>query len=670
MPYIFDDSLDMSERPDPLSAIQGKGPESATSQPKGRYVFSDEQPPQNPSAYDNYVQPFIDTFNHGVSDLKDFATMNYSNEHPMLDELHKKRQNKTADRHDYERAFMEGFANNPGGKFLGALGGIIPEANVVTTVLGNWVNPWLVEKTGVDPTELQMAEMLLPVGMAAKAKGKQIPSVKAAGKTLDIASYPIRHPIDFTGGIAEATIGIGKKVVQPVVKGIIEHDNPITGEPGLKTALASDTSIEGQRLANKFGVNMTAGELTGNPTARGMEDALANSGRWGGKFAEANQAKTNAIIKRFNETLAKIYPEGTSRADVGDRLSSAYNDTLTNLIKTRNEQAKIDFGTALQGATNSNILANNLFRELQAIKSEGDAKLLTRSKSYGALLARKILGRTSTKTKSGNIQADTISLTDLANGLSDFSAEAARPGSILDNAQTAAERRVYSRLYSALQKDLDAEISNPKGDPKRAAQLMLARDNFRNASNQIGDLSKTAIGRMVGGVEMDSQGRMILSPEKVADKVSNMEPTEIVSTLKFLDKHHPDVAQMVRRFTLESALKKATQGIGLRGEGTTKPFSKAEFVKSLPDRETLNALLKNNPEYATDVADMAAFLNRMIDYGAERKGSHTAQRQDFMSRIADYSKGALYRSIISDSLANELMNPLPPKQPGLLTPRQ
>lgn len=551
---------------------------------------------------------------------------------------------------DYSAAILEKFGESAPGKAVGVIGGIVPEFNIVGTAVSRYVNPAISELTGIAPENLELMEL-----------ASSPLALKAAKKAQTPTEYAVRHPVDTAlKTISGTTNLIGKTarpVIQPAIKGILEGDNPITGEPGLKSALASDVAKEGARLEQNIpGLKFTAGESTGNATAMGIEDALANSARWGGKFAERNQRNTDAVITKFNKELDKIYPEATTRDDAGNRLASSYNSTLNSLLKTRSEQAKVDFNAALEGSKDPYILSNNLFRELQAIKSEGEGKLLTSSDKHAAAVARELLGRVSTKTQKGNIQADMLSIKDMARGLSSFSAESRRPGGTLDNAQTAAERRVYTRLFKALEADLEAEIQSPKGSPERASQLALARNNFREFSNKISDVEKTTLGKLIGNAEHDSQGNLVVSPEKIADKFTAMEPTELRNTLKFLDEQHPDVAQMARRYTLERALNQALEGRGQRGTGTTKEFAKAEFVKALPDDAKLKALL-GNPKAASEIQDVAAAVNRMIDYGAQKKGSQTFSRGNFMEAILSWGKGAIYRSIVSDTLAQDLLNP-------------
>jgi len=617
--------------------------------------------------------PFVETFKHGVQSAKDFATMDYKDPldekaMPALAEFRKKYQDGTWTRIDLQRAFLESMENNPGGKFLSTLSGVIPEFNILTTALNEWVNPAIEKATGADPSTIALAQL---AGGTALGGAKMIKdgsfgpkanllemspitkgAVEIAKPVAQKIAYPFLNPIESSSYVIKAT-------TRPIVEKIIDSTNPITGSKGLKEALESPEAIEGQRLASKFGIDMTAGELTGQPRFRGLEDALANSARWSERFTENNIKKTDAIINRFNNVLDKIYDKPTSSTDVGVNISSAYNNTIGSLIKTRREQAKLDFGTAYEGAGEAGkyIQSNNLFRTLQELKDEGSARLLTPSKEEGGALASKLLDKLSVDTKKGNKMADTITMEELGNGLSDFSAAARRPGGAFEDAKTAAQRRVYARLYDALLKDLDAEITNPKGDPQKAAMLSVARNNFKDFSNKIADIEKTTIGKMVGEAARDSDGNLIVSPEKIAQRINSMEPTEIGRTFKFLDESHPEVSNMVRRYIVEQALIKAMEGKGQRDAGGTKAFPKAEFVKSLPNDHKLNAIF-GDKAIKTDIIDTAAALNRLIDWSATKSGSQTAQRTDILNILKKLPDSIIAKAIETDGLAEYLIDPV------------
>lgn len=562
-----------------------------------------------------------------------------------------------ASRADYAGSILEKFGESGPGKAVGVIGGVVPSFNLIGTAIQKYVNPNIEKATGLSQDEVVLAEMLAaPLGLKGTSKSKQkffsgLPDAAVA----KAVTYPIRSPIKAAGAVIDTAGKAISPLASKATKAILESDSRILGGQ-LGRDMQSPVAQEGARLGKKFGIDFTAGELTGNKAAMGFEDVFANSPAYADRVARANEAKTNAIVGKFNEELSKIYPESGTGTDVGFSLGSSYRGTLDNLIKTRREQAKIDFDSALKGSADSNILSNNLFTELNAIAAEGNAKLLTKSKRHGANLANYLLKRTSSKTEKGNIQADTISIQDMANGLSDFSSEATRPGSIMDNAQSAAERRVYARLNAALLKDLDAEISNPKGDPNRAAMLAVARDNFARNSNKISDINKTTLGKIIGQADYNSAGELVIQPELLAERFSKLPPNELRKTMRFLDENHPDVANMGRRFVLEKALNTAESGRGLRGEGTTREFARAEFIKNLPDKETLSALLGDNFS-AANVLDVAAAMNRLIDYGASQKGSQTFGRGEFSKSFGEKVKGALYNAITTDSLVDDLLNP-------------
>lgn len=664
---------------------EGTTPEQANaliSQQFGETAPAPEMPAQEQKAPKTLLGKMWANAKQGGRDLADFATMDYPDvgEGEFQQILKKKRQEGTADRLDYQRAFLEGMGNSPGGKFLGAVGGLVPEFNIATTAIKDYINPAIVEKTGADESTVALAEMGLTAPFIVKAartpaKGNQLPSIRGAGAATKAITYPIRHPIDTAMGTlktgANITNSAIKPVVQPVVRSIIEGDNPITGEPGLRTALQSDVAAEGARLGKKFNVNFSAGELTANPTAMGIEDALANSARWGGKFSKANQAKTENIVKGFNETLDKIYPQSSTRTDVGNRISAAYNNTINNLVKTRRTQAQADAQAADIATRGKPVVDPANFRQvLSKFIEEGNSPTATPAQRAAASEASSMLDalKASPPKQSTIIDPTTmqpartatelqpwkkLTARDVQNGLATYGDGAKTGGGIWKNISTASDRRFSIAAKEALQADLNAAADS--GIPEAAA-LKAFRNNYREASAKISDLEKTTVGKIVGGAERNSAGELVLSPELVADKFTKMEPTEIRNTLQFLDKNQPEVAQMVRRYTLERALMQAMEGKGLRGEGTTKDFAKAEFVRQLPDQQKLSALLKD-PVAAKDVRDVAAAMNRLIDYGSERGNSATAQRTDFLASISRWGKGAFYRSIVSDSLAEDLLNP-------------
>lgn len=510
--------------------------------------------------------------------------------------------------------------------------------------------------------------------------GRNIGESALAGATMGAAPAvagsivgAAKNSIQTAGKVVDSALKIGGKAISPVVKpavrGMLESDNSVFGG-GLKTALESKTAKEGEALGKKMGVKFSAGELTGNPTAMNVEDALANSARWSGKFSEANEAKTTAIVNKFKETLKNISPKSASVSELGENLTKAYKGTVDSLVAARRAQATADFTKAREATGGAPIVVpENFIGVLNKYIKEGASPTATKEQIATAEKAKKSLANLTEIPAKPSVILDAsgkpierpiapqykkITVNDLQNGLAGYGDAAKSPGSISGGLKTASDRRFDKEALHAFEADLDTAADKGAGDG--AAALKTARDNYRSTSEKIGDIQQTALGKAVGGAQRNSQGELVIIPEKMAAKFLSMDATEIKATMKFLDQEHPDVAKMARRYTLEASYKKASEGAGQSGAGMSKDLGMAEFVKDLPNDEKLTALLGDS-KAAKDVKDVASAMNRLIYYGARQKGSQTAQRTDILSRLSAFGAKKIYQAVVDDTLAEELLDP-------------
>lgn len=623
-------------------------------------------------ALKNAGKSVLHEMGEGAGDLKDLITGNSFKDQPKAQEDFKEKfDSGEAGSSDVKQLFLQGEANNPAGKAMGAAR-IFPPIALASSAMNNVINPGIegiVKYIGGDKEDVPLTEQLLtPLGMRA-------PKVDVLSKPLTSAAKGIKdaalHPIDTVGkgvnAAGRAASAVGKPIVKPLAIGMLESDNPVFGG-GYKASLESPTAKEGERLGKKLGVKFSGGELTGNAAARNVEDVLANSAKYSEKFSEENQKKTDAIVGNFKKTLDEVYPKSVSGLDVGDKISTSYKQTIDSLAKSRSQQFRSDLGLAKQASKGEAIIApDNFVKVLKKYVSEGENPVAHPAQVAAAREAKAILENLKIPSPKPSLLLDQngdpikfpsaaesykhLTIDDLQSGLQGYGDAAYTGGGILKKLASASDTRFAKEAKSALEKDMDSTASSGGNDA--AKYLKNARDNFRKNSSKISDIEKSTLGKMIGDAEYDSEGKITIPPEKMAAKFLSMGPTEISNTLKFLDKSNPEVANMARRYTLESVLEKSMEGKGQRGEGTSKSFPKSEFVKSLPSGDKLNAIM-GSTKAANDVRDVAAALNRMIDYGAEKKGSQTAMRLEGMVK---WGKGALYRSIASDSLAEDLLDP-------------
>lgn len=475
------------------------------------------------------------------------------------------------------------------------------------------------------------------------------------------------------GKIIESATKVGGSVLKgaakPVVRKILDSDNPMIGG-GLKRDLASPEAQKARELGKRVGVNFSAAEQTGNEMARGIEDTLANSPKYSSQFAGANEQKTTAVVNKFKETLASISPNETDVAGLGDRLTKAYKGTIDSLVNTRRAQAEVDF-TAAREATGGApvVVPENFIGVLNKYIKEGASPTATKEQIATAAKAKKALANlTEQPAKPSTIldatgqpiarpvtpQYKKITVNDLQNGLHGYGDAAESSSSITGGLKTASDRRFDKEALHAFEADLDKAADSGVGAGAQA--LKVARDNYRSTSQKIGDIQQTALGKIVGGAERDSQGNLVLFPEKIADRFLSMQPTEIKATLKFLDQEHPDVAKMARRYTLEAAYKKASGGVGQAAAGGVKDFNMKQFVEGLPNDEKLTAILGSHKAVA-EVHDVSEALNRLRWYGGRKGGSPTFGRTEILNGFKGWGAKKLYQSALDDTLAEDMLNP-------------
>lgn len=499
---------------------------------------------------------------------------------------------------------------------------------------------------------------------------------KVAGAVIPPAFNAITHPGESAGRVIGTAQKVMKAAAKPVVKAALNSDNPIIGG-GLKADLASKEAEAARALGERVGVNFSAAEQTGNAAARGVEDALANSPKFSSKFAEANETKADAVVKKFKETLDNISPTETNVANLGENLTKAYKGTIDSLVATRRAQAAADFGRATEATGGAPIVVpTNFIKVLDDYIKEGASPTATQEQIATASQAKKALSSLVENPSPPGAILDAsgspmqaapgapykkITVKDLQNGLDGYGEAARSPGTITGGLKTASERRFANAAKHAFESDLDAAADSGKGEG--AAALKVARDNYRNISGKIGDIQQTALGKIVGGAQRNAQGELVLFPERLSARFMSMEPTEIKATLKFLDQEHPDVAKMARRHTLEAAYQKASEGVGQSAAGGVNEFNMKQFVDNLPNDKKLAAILGDNKAVG-DVKDVSEALNRLRWYGGRRGGSQTFGRTEILSGLRGWGLKKLYQSALDDTLAEDMLNPQ--KRAGLV----
>lgn len=133
-------------------------------------------------AVKNFAGSMIENAGNALTSAKDFSTMNYEPGFTQASkDLVAKRNAGTAETSDYSNALLSEVGNSPGGKMAGAVAGLVPGFNLVSTGINKLVNPAIEATTGIAPSNLDAAELVggtaLGAKFAPKGSGKSVVDV-------------------------------------------------------------------------------------------------------------------------------------------------------------------------------------------------------------------------------------------------------------------------------------------------------------------------------------------------------------------------------------------------------------------------------------------------------------------------------------------------------------
>ena len=259
-----------------------------------------------------YYSQFGSKLGSAVSDIADYAT------NPMLRGDVAKAEFDSA---DVKRGLLEGFAENPAGKALTVLGGVVPAFNIAGAAMTKYGAPAIQEATGASPEDVQLGMLAAP--FAAKAVGK----VPFVGKPIEGAiNYAINKPIE----------ALGSKVLNSRTMGKFVSDQT-SGRNKPNIISADDFKAQAQQafdLVEQKGGTLTyksqnefldrakssmpqteqgkgiAGETPATKLLADMEAQLRDKGMTLKAAQEIDTAITNKINQNIDPLTGKVNPDG------------------------------------------------------------------------------------------------------------------------------------------------------------------------------------------------------------------------------------------------------------------------------------------------------------------------------------------------------------------------
>tara|TARA_R110000787_G_scaffold283321_1_gene395944 strand:+ start:1029 stop:3086 length:2058 start_codon:yes stop_codon:yes gene_type:complete len=407
---------------------------------------------------------------------------------------------------------------------------------------------------------------------------------------------------------------------------------------------------ESARLEAASGLVLTPGQRTGSKALQMFEGVLRRApGSADPMFAnEVGQLKRG--LEYFDLTLDTLYGpkkgksgignlavQGYTRAvDAAQKIRSKTRDVdLTNLTRASRDQPMFQLDNTLYAI--DNLIAENTV----PAGAGGDATsaMLVRLKNLRASLSRE------TPSRLGGVTSNRPPATaqELQRYLQIYGKAAKGKSVLFENVDKTSQQGIAARVFGALQDDLNSAADAAAGSNAPSAKLLQAfRNNWRENSNAISEITDSALGRFINKDGAD---------DRVSDAIMRLSGDELKETMVILNRVNPDIANQVKRLHFSDAFEKA--GIPLSPE-SAEVFTSA--ARSADDagidwspKKLLSALQKSPvwtalpPPERANIRDSVQVMVRLAK--REGDGSPTAPLQwarEIASGLAKFSAAPFF----------------------------
>lgn len=451
----------------------------------------------------------------------------------------------------------------------------------------------------------------------------------------------------FGGGLPVVGRGIMRAGEEMLPSNITSRALNFFGEKANKTPFAD----EGEALAQRTGINLTPGMISGSKTQTGAENIARQSLFSADKAFEADEKVATQAVGYVNRVMDRISRDNLSPQGIGEGIQGAVRDGLNKIRTSREEVAKQQYGALRKvagdlpvvdyGATKK--VLNDIIGEYDGVPG-ADANRLRKQ-------AQKLLDDIATK--SG------YTLDQARKARSFYGNAAAGSANVFKDVAPGLNARIAKRLWAAMSEDLDAAGTKldeavgfngsamvPGGATamKPSEMLKKANDDYRRHSKLLEAVELSPLKRLLGDqISVDDFMTVnSLAPEKVIERVNAMKPSEIAMVRDFMERSAPDTWQQYKRLIVDDALATAATAPGSAG-AKVLPFSANAFIRAIggdkPDKiARLQAVF--SPDEMAELGDALSAARRMGDkFGANFSG--TGPYNEVMAAIRNASvKGA------------------------------
>lgn len=477
----------------------------------------------------------------------------------------------------------------------------------------------------------------LPLGGPAARGGSVLANAAKTGITSGIvsgATTPVDDGSDFAAAKARQTaIGAGAGAgVSAALQGagkLIEKagvGNAVRGAYNWLAGKAADKpeAKAAEAAAQKLGVELTPGQITGNKQQLGVENAVRQSIFQRDAVFQNDMKIADQYATAVGKQLDKLSSKAGDQVSAGNAIRDSINGAVDKISKRRAKLAQADFaevdrlakGSPVIDPANYKAAAQQIIDENSVAPKGSDARAL-------ADAASELLGTASDNGAAGNALKTRRYLSQIAGGQASFAGSSGQP----------IQKRAAAMLLSALDQDIDAAAV--KGGDLGSA-LAQANSRYKAYSQRLEDIRESAVGKILG----DDLGTNLArtAPEQIYKRFSELPASQVETAMKRL--LPAEAQQQVKRAYVQKALESAQMPTAAGGavQANARPLT---FVRALQrdgntaDRAKLNAIF--------DKGELAE-LDELMDIGrriGDRTGANTsesaimAQTQGVVSGLKD-----------------------------------
>lgn len=495
---------------------------------------------------------------------------------------------------------------------------------------------------------------LLPVGVATRGAGLLKGASQAAlGGAIQGALQPVAKEGERSdnatlgaalgGGLS--TLGRGAMTLgeSALPSNMTARAINFFGGRSNRTPFAAD----GEALAQRTGIDLTAGMINGSRAQTGVENMARQSIFSADNAFQADERIANQAIANVNRVMDRISPDAVSPQAIGDRMQRTVRDAVGEIEQSQERTAAEQFGQIRRMVGDAPIVDYaNTRNTLQEIVNEY-ADVVGADARRVRTQAQRLLDEI------GQHEGFTLDAARRARG---SYGRAARGGEdIFSNVNRDVNRRIAGRMYTAMSDDLEAAgarlddlagfgaglpVSAGMTATRPSELLRQANDDYRRHSDLLRAVQLSPLRRLLGD-EINVDDFMTvntLPPETVIARIGSMRPSELGMVRDFMERNSPDTWQQYKRMILEDALSEAQSAPASAG-ARVLPFNATGFVRAMggdkPDKVARLQQIFGQGEMA-EIMDAMQAARRMGDkFGANHSG--TGPYQEVTQALRNFS---------------------------------